>query len=150
MGGLGAAGGGCQELDNLLAVIKHRQSINNISTKFYVFPLVLFRKAQIDAQTFLSAHDSSFRACLKCPWINLRGQNRRGRPPWQPHSTEESNQLMFQVLPVKHWQLAINVRSYFAKWMLSPLNLRLGSRHCRAALERFQVLIPALCVGFCF
>lgn len=82
MGGLGTAGRGCQELDNLLAVTKHRQSINNISTKFYVFPLVLFRKAQTDAQTFLSAHDSSFRACLICPRTNSGGgQNRRGRPP---------------------------------------------------------------------
>lgn len=42
--------GKCQELDNLLAAIKHQQSINNTSTKFYVFPPVLLRKEQADAK----------------------------------------------------------------------------------------------------
>lgn len=51
----GSGKAGCQELDNLLAAIKHKQSINNISTKMLPLSTVLFRKEQADdAKAFYS------------------------------------------------------------------------------------------------
>lgn len=63
------------------------------------------------------AQPLSFSTCLLYPHTNLEAQSSRGSPPLQPCRTEEFNQLMFQDLPIKQWQLAINVRSYFAKWI---------------------------------
>lgn len=76
-------GGEVSGAGQFISSTKHKQSISNISTKFYVFPPVLFRKEQADAKMFQSASHSSFSPCLMCPRTNLGGQSSGGEAATQ-------------------------------------------------------------------